>query len=233
MTTLNDIAVNIGRQFGRIGSDGLSFADTDDRDDIYTCIGKTVTFYARRYSHLVEVRDARITTVVGQTWYNTFDMSSGAGEQDTTRTSVDVNQIVHIDYMRERPGASGLNEPMREVPYRDFQSLFEGSSPGGDPSCFARYAGEIGVWPTPAVAVTLEFSAHVKPVRPVNGDDTSVFFAEAEELVEAAAARRYAKDYLQDYERAQAYAVSEMEALQLFDREALRKRVTGRIRAHD
>lgn len=232
MTTLADIALTVATQLGRVNE--TATAITDLESEIKTEIQNSIRFYNRKPIHLTEVRGGELVTVAGTTWYSTVDLTTGDGDQSIAgRSAVDVNSIIDIHYMRENPGASGLNEPLSRVPYQHFERMFEGSTPQGQPEFFTLYAGQIGIWPTPAAAHTIYWSGIVKPVVPALNADTSIWFDQANELIEASAARRVCSKYLRDNERAQMYAAEEAAAYNVLQHEHTSKVSTGRLRSHD
>lgn len=228
---LSDTALIVAKQLGRVDAAGTTITDLET--EIKEEIGNAIKHYNRAAWHLTEVRSGTLTTVSGTTWYNSVDLTSGAGDQSVTgRTAVDTNQIVKIHYMRENPGGSGLNEPLFEIPYTRFEAMREGSVPQGQPEYWTFYAGEIGIWPTPNAALTIYWSGIVKPVVPTSDSDTSVWLTEANELIEAAAAGRVCMKYLRDVERAAAFQATEREWAAQLEREYVSKSSSGRIRAH-
>src|SRR5688572_6235536 len=83
-------------------------------------IGLACARYARKVTHLTEVRGAVLDTVAAQVWYSTVDLSAGASYSDlTTRTAVAVKEIVKLEYIRR----STLYEPMRFREYKRFEEL--------------------------------------------------------------------------------------------------------------
>jgi len=135
--------------------------------------------------------------------------------------------------MRENPGASGLNEPLSYVPYMHFERMFEGSTPQGQPEYYTLYAGQIGIWPTPAAEHLVYWSGTVKPTVPISDSGTSIWFDQANELIEASTARRVCSKYLRDNERAQVYAAEELSAYQVVLGEYTLKASSRRLRSHD
>ncbi len=244
MTTLNDIALTVATQLGRVNASATAITDLEA--EIKAEIRNAVRFYNRKPMHFTEMRGGTLTTEAGVTWYSEVTAGTSARNDDNLVITVDdmastldyaeplhTDQIVKFHYMRENPGASGLNEPLSQIPYANFERMFEGSAPQGQPQYFTRYAGEIGIWPTPAAAHTLYWSAIVKPGVPSADTDESVWFFHANELIEAAAARRVCSKYLRDHERAQYYAADEMAAFNALQGEHINKSSTGRLKSHD
>lgn len=119
-----------------------------------------------------------------------------------------------------------------EVHYMDMERADTFPFPGA--VCgYSMYAGQMGVWPSrpDEGAEALYISASVKPLVPDLPDDTSVFFDEAQELIEAAAAKGICAKYLMDAERAAIFGGLETVAFNDLTRESNRKASTGRIRA--
>lgn len=208
-------------------------ADQLARSDLSTQIGREIQLaiarYNRRVTWLHEVRDCTLTTVASQAWYSTVDVSTGAGPQDVTgRTAVDVPDIQAITYMRD----AGDIE-LRCLDYRDFERLFLSTNSGGTPTYYSIYAGRIGLWPVPSDVQSITLSAQVKPVIPTLADDESVWFDQAQELIENATCAAICRKFIQDGDRAQAYAVYEQAAFEDLVREGAMKMATGKLRVHD
>ena len=232
MSTLADVALTVATYLGRVNADATLITDLES--EIKDEIGNTIKYYNRRPIHLTEVRGGELTTVASTTWYSSVDVTSGAGDQALSgRSTMDVNNIIKIHYMRENPGASGLNEPLSFVPYQHFERMFEGSTPQGQLEYFTLYAGQIGIWPTPNAAHTLYWSGIVKPVVPTSDSDESVWFDQANELIEAGAAKRVCTKYLRDMERAQVFGAMETGEYSQLKSEHIKKSSSGRIKAHE
>lgn len=230
--TLATSALKCAVQLGRANATGTAIADLGTQ--IKQEIGETIRFYNRRQYHLTEFRGLTLTTAASTVWYSTVDLTAGDGNQSATeRIAVDVNDILKLDYGRENPGSSGFNEPLYETPYRTFEHLQEGSTPTGPPTYYTRYAGQIGIWPTPDAAYTLYFSGTVKPVIPTDDDDTSVWLDEAEELIVSGACRRVCLKHLRDAERAAEFAVLEQEAERMLVTEYTQKASNGRLKVNN
>lgn len=219
MTTLADLRDRI--------ADMLSRSDLETQ--ITQEIGLACARYAKKITHLTEVRGAILDTVAEQVWYSTVDLSGGASYSDVSaRTSVAVREIVKLEYIRR----STLFEPMKFSEYKDFEALQDTSGAPGPPYFFTLYAGQIGLWPAPVDVEEIYFSAQVKPVVPTDNDAESVFFDECQELIEVSAAGRVARKYLRDFEVARDFEAQE--ALHYSDllSEHVAKSGTGRIRQH-
>lgn len=227
--TLASVALRCAKQLGRVDGSGTTITDLET--EIKEEIGEAITFLNRQQWHLTEVRKVTLTTVASQEWYSTVDLTTGAGDQDLTgRTTVDVNSVLDIDYIRET--TSSLRDGLLMLRYRDFERLQEGSAIGGVPTGYTLYAGQIGIYPIPDQAYALEFSASIKPVIPTLDTDTSVWFDQARELVEAGACKRVCIKYLRDRERALEFAAVEEAAMSQLHREFVSKAATGKIRPH-
>lgn len=232
MPDLDSVALSCAKKLSRVDSAGTTITDLET--EIKAEIAETVRFYNRKASHISEFRGFEVATVASTTWYSSMDMTSGGGDQsEASRTAVDTNTIISFDYARENPGASGLNEPLKKISYLTFESLFEGSTPGGTPTYFTYYGGQIGIWPTPDAVYTLYFSGDVKPVVPTSGTDESVWFTEALEMIEAGACKRVCLNYLRDTERAMEFKAIEGDAWKMFQSETLTKSSSGKLRVHD
>ena len=208
-------------------------ADQLARSDLNTQIDREIQLamarYNRRVSWLHEVREVSLTSVAAQAWYSSVDVSTGTGPQDTTgRTAVDVTDIQKISYMRDPD-----YDDLRQVHYSDFEGFFDTTGAAGRPTYFTLYAGQIGIWPVPDGVTIYTLSAVVKPVIPSLAADESIWFDQAQELIENAAAAAICRKFIQDGERAQAFQVYETEAWNDLVREGNQKMATGKLRAQD
>lgn len=95
---------------------------------------------------------------------------------------------------------------------------------------YAFNAGQLGIRPEQGGGAVY-FSGSVKPQIPVAGTDKSVFFDQAQELVEAAVCKSVCAKYIMDVERAAAFGVLEAELLRDITVETNTKAATGRIAA--
>lgn len=219
MTTLLDIRNRIADQLSR--SDLSAQIDAE--------IGLAIRRYSRRMSWLIEVRGATLDTVASQTWYSSVDLSGGAGPQAVAgRTAVAVSEIQKINYIRDDDDLE-----IRQLRYPDFEQLFDADNGLGGPTHFTLYAGQIGFWPTPDAILEFQLSVAVKPVVPTLATDTSVFFDQAQELIENAAAGAVCRKFIQDGDRAAAFAVYEAAAWNEIVAESGMKMGTGKIMVHD
>lgn len=219
MTTLLDVRNRIEDQLSR------SDLSTQIDREIQLAIAR----YNRRVSWLHEVRGATLTTVIGQRFYGTLDLSAGAGPQDVTgRTAVSVQDVQKVEYMRDAD-----DDPIEQIDYREFERRFDVSGTTGGAEYFTLYAGQIGLWPTPDAVETLTLSVVVKPAIPTLATDESVWFDQAQELIENAAAAAICRKFIGDGERAQAFQVYETAAWEELVREGNQKMATGRLRSHD
>ena len=208
-------------------------ADQLARSDLNTQIDREIQLamarYNRRVSWLHEVREVSLTSVAAQAWYSSVDVSTGTGPQDVTgRTAVDVTDIQKISYMRDPD-----YDDLRQVHYSDFEGFFDTTGAAGRPTYFTLYAGQIGIWPVPDGVTIYTLSAVVKPVIPSLATDESIWFDQAQELIENAAAAAICRKFIQDGERAQAFQVYETEAWNDLVREGNQKMATGKLRAQD
>ena len=208
-------------------------ADQLSRSDLSTQIDREIQLaiarYNRRVTWLHEVRAVTLTSVAAQAWYSTVDVSTGAGPQDVTgRTAVDVSDIQSVRYMR-----TADYDDLKQVHYSDFERFFDTTGSAGRTAYFTLYAGQIGLWPVPAGVETFTLSVVCKPVVPSSAADTSVWFDQAQELIENAAASAICRKFLSDGERAQAFKVFEDAAWDELLAESNKKAATGRIRSCD
>lgn len=219
MTTLLDVRNRVADQLAR------SDLSTQIDREIQLAIIK----YNRKVTWLHEVRQATLTSVAAQTWYTSIDVSTGAGPQDVTgRTAVSVQDIQKIDYIRDAD-----SEYLKQMHYTDFERLFDTTATTGRATYFALYAGQIGLWPSPSEVEAFTLSVVVKPVVPSLATDTSIWFDQAQELIENATASAICRKFIQDGERAQAFVVFEDQAWQDLIAEGNKKSATGRLRGHD
>ena len=208
-------------------------ADQLSRSDLSAQIDREIQLsiirYNRRVSWLHEVRAVTLTSVAAQAWYSSVDVSTGAGPQDVAgRTAVDVSDIQAVRYMR-----TADFDDLKQVHYSDFERFFDTTGSAGRSTYFTLYAGQIGLWPVPAGVETFTLSVVCKPVVPSSAADTSVWFDQAQELIENAAASAICRKFLSDGERAQAFKVFEDAAWDELLAESNKKAATGRIRSCD
>ena len=208
-------------------------ADQLSRSDLSAQIDREIQLsiirYNRRVSWLHEVRAVTLTSVAAQAWYSSVDLSTGAGPQDVTgRTAVDVSDIQAVRYMR-----TADFDDLKQVHYSDFERFFDTTGSAGRSTYFTLYAGQIGLWPVPAGVETFTLSVVCKPVVPSSATDESVWFDQAQELIENAAASAICRKFLSDGERAQAFKVFEDAAWDELLAESNKKAATGRIRSCD
>lgn len=219
MTTFLDVRDRVADQLSR--SDLSAQIDRE--------IQLAITRYNRRVTWLHEVRAVTLTSVAAQAWYSTVDVSTGAGPQDVAgRTAVDVSDIQSVRYMR-----TADYDDLKQVHYSDFERFFDTTGSAGRTAYFTLYAGQIGIWPVPAGVETFTLSVVCKPVIPASATDTSVWFDQAQELIENAAASAICRKFLSDGERAQAFKVFEDAAWDELLAESNKKAATGRIRSCD
>ena len=230
--TLASIALNCAVQLDRADEAGATIVELSS--EIKSEVKAAVTHFSRMRWHLTEWRQFELTTVVDQVWYSAVDLTNGDGDQDAgTRTALDVNDILSIDYLRKNTTGGTLEWQLEHIPYRRLESYREGTASGGLPQYFTRYAGQIGLWPQPAEAYTIYGSGVVKPIVPANDSDTSVFFDQAQELIEARACRMVLQKYLGgDRERMAEFQGIEREAHDALTHEKRVKTASGRLRAH-
>ena len=124
-------------------------------------------------------------------------------------------------------------DDLKQVHYSDFERFFDTTGSAGRTAYFTLYAGQIGIWPVPAGVETFTLSVVCKPVVPSSATDTSVWFDQAQELIENAAASAICRKFLSDGERAQAFKVFEDAAWDELLAESNKKAATGRIRSCD
>ena len=230
--TLATVALNCAKQIGRVNAAGTSITDLET--EIKEQIQETIRYYNRKSWAPTEFRGFQFTTAASTTWYSTVDLTSGDGDQSTSgRTSVDVNTILAINYMRTNPGASGQNEPLWRRSYQEFEKYFEGSTPTGIPTYYTVYAGQIGLWPSPSQAYTVYGSGSVKPTVPTSDSDTSVWFDQANELIEAGALKRVCVKYLRDRDRARDFETMERDQMGALSGETLLRSSSGKLKAND
>lgn len=219
MTTFLDVRNRVADQLAR--SDLSAQIDRE--------IQLAIARYNRRVTWLHEVRAVTLTSVAAQAWYSTVNVSTGAGPQDVAgRTAVPVSDIQAVRYMR-----TADYDDLKQVRYSDFERFFDTTGSAGRTSYFTLYAGQIGLWPVPAGVETFTMSVVCKPVVPSSAADTSVWFNQAQELIENAAASAICRKFLSDGERAQAFKVFEDAAWDELLAESNKKAATGRIRSCD
>lgn len=218
-----------------LGATVTTVTDMIRRSDLTTEakeeLQNAIRHYARRNTWLHEHRGGTVTASAGTAWYSTIDLTAGAGVDDgysgTDPTSTtDLDQLLGIDYAKL---VLAVDWPLDLVNYRTFETLAENTTTSGTPRYITRYAGQIGLWPSPDSAYTVYISGKFKPVIPSGDSDESVWLDKYNELIECAAARRLAVKHLQDYEMAQGFAAEEREQEALLLAEGATRRTIGKL----
>lgn len=173
-----------------------------------------------------ELRDGSLTTVNGTDFYSTVDFSGASGPHTGSATT-SVQDIVDIDWMSVND--SGQKWQVDRISYREFERLREGVSTSTIPSDYTMYGGQIGFWPTPGAAYTVNISARVKPAVPTGDSDGSIWFERAGELVRDMAAERVLRKHIRDDAGAVARSVGARELMASLKFEAAKQRSTGRV----
>lgn len=225
--TLADIALNCAKFLGRVDATGTQIIDLED--EIKAEIAETVRFFNREKWALTEFRGMTLTTSTGVAWYSTLDLSTGDGDQPNNRT-VNVKDILGVHYARM--DANSLDYDLKQLSIREFEALFEGVTPSLYPNYFTLYAGQIGLWPVPDAAYSIYFNGHVKPVVPTVDTDESVWFDEAQELIEMGACKRVCLKHLRQPDRAAEFAALEKNAVDQLRSEHVKRTATGRLKAN-
>lgn len=248
MTTLSDVVASIADQLARYDLD----------QQITKEVGFAVQKYSRKLTYLTEVRGGVILLDPQQVWYSSLNIENASGLQ-AMRRNVPFSNVVKINYVRtadagavdalllENGGAlltddakllmieklmtdpthRGMFDTLAQVHYGDFENdraYFYPWTVCG----YALYGGQFGIWPD-RMSRAVYVSASVKPMVPDVPDDESVFFEEARELIEAAAAKQVCAKYVMDAERAAVFGTLESTAYTDIIEETNTKASTGRI----
>lgn len=226
--TLADIALRCAKFLGRVDATGTAIIDLEA--EIREEISETVRFYNREKWALTEFRGMVLTTAAGVTWYSSVDLTSGDGDQDkTSRTAVDVNTILSVDYARM--DVNSLDYDLKRLRIRDFEAMFEGNAPSLYPNYYTIYAGQIGLFPVPDAVYSIYLNGHVKPVVPTVDGDSSVWFDQAQELIETGTCKRVCLKYLRQPDRAAEFAAMEDAARRQLMGEHMRRSSTGKLKS--
>jgi hypothetical protein len=251
MSTLAEIALDCAKMLGRANADGSAILDLES--EIKGEIARTVEDYNRKPWHLTEVLDLGLTTVADQTWYAQIDETGSLGAELDAQTDnatqfvrtatnqlvlaeavafpVDASRILKIDYMRDNTNA--IYHDITHIDFSQFQRMQRGTTLGGPPIYYTRYAERIGLYPTPNGVFNITMSATVKPAVPVADTDKSVWFDKGRELVTASACGRVCLKYLRDPDRAAEFGAIAGPIENNMQAEFARKRATGRLVPHD
>lgn len=138
-------------------------------------------------------------------------------------------KYIYLEQFFTDPNKEGLWDTLRPLHYREYESDLNWMIPRTRYG-YAIYAGQLGIWPDLG-AGAVYISASVKPLIPDQSTDKSVFFTEARELIEAAAAKAVCAKYLMDVERAAMFGAIETQAFTDLQEETNMKASTGRIAA--
>lgn len=240
MTTLSTVALNVAKMLGRVDSSGATI--TDLGAEIKDEIRNTIRHYNRKPWHLTETRQIQFSTALGTIWYDegqtTQSAAGGSGASVLSGNAIilsltdaiSFSDLIEVDYIRET--SSSLNDQLRLMPYREFERFFEGGAVGGVPYAYTRYGGSLGIYPTPQAVYTIQLSGKVKGTAPTTDAGGSVWFDEAQELIETATAGRVCLKYTQDSQRAAEFGAIAAPLEDALHAEFVRKSSTGRIRAH-
>ena len=197
---------------------------------IRLCVLDTLREYAREPWHWHEVRNATIQLIPGQQWAGFVSTAAAVSEHLVGPTTLIADVVRFIDVRRLNAGATDL--ALEFVPMPKFEELRRSTAAGGEPLVYTRNAGEVGFWPVPSVVTQIAVVFMAKPPLPDTDADGSIWFAEAGELIRAAAAARVCEEYIHDIERASVFRLTEERQRVRLAGEYRRKRSTGRLRAN-
>ena len=253
MTTLNDVVASV--------SDQLSRSDLNDQITreiglAITRLSRKLSYLTEVRGGIVLLNPDQVW------YSSFFLTAASGLQNMTGRGDVPFSNVLDFDYVRytsaerltallvEDGGALLLEDPeqialaleggqavdgglVTELPrlhYREFEQWDSDTAPVYRFG-YAVHSGQFGCRPE-AGAGAVYFSGHVKPQIPTVGTDTSVFFDQALELVEASVCKAVSAKYIQDLERAAAFGLLEAEAMADIQIESNRKAATGRIAAN-
>ena len=218
--TLATIAANVANQTLR----------SDLSAEIRSEIKAAIREFNRKPWYLTEVRGGTFPTVANTEFYSSVDFTAGASYGSSTdfTSTTSAKDIVKIRYAKIEDGS--LDVRLDVVSNQEFETFREGAQSTGYPDRISLYAGQLGLWPVPSSALTVYISAVVKGAIPSSDSDGSVWFDEAQELIEAAAAKRLYAKYILDMEKALVHQEIERQQISALTGEAVRKMGTGRVR---
>lgn len=105
------------------------------------------------------------------------------------------------------------------------------SALSGEPYSYAKYGGDIWLYPVPTDAWTVRLVGHIKVDAPATDDEAdNVWMTEAFELIRCAAKAYIALHKLRDVELAQTMAIAEQRALSRLQGKSAEKTGVGRIK---
>lgn len=221
MTTLADIASNVADQLAR--------------DDLDTQIKAQIPLVVRRYNReatfLHEVHDAQFNTAAGFIWYTSFNLANSDGFADYSAgdTALSAERLISVRYARVVENS--LDDQLYQLDIKRFLYWHENSVQGGEITHYCLWAGQLGLWPTPNSVLQVKLTGVFQPTVPTADADTSIWFDQYQELIEAGVRRRINQHYLKDYEAAQADEREEGLQLGTLRAETARRVGTGRVRA--
>ena len=210
-TTVRD---NVAAKLVRSGTVAQGYIDEQ--------IQAAVRYCRRKPWHFTEERQGTLTTVASQDWYSavTFDA-----------TSVAVEDILRIDEIRS---PDNLDRRLDLISYEEYQNLQRGTTITSlSPSAYTRYGQQIGLYSTPGGVFNLDVSAVIKPPVPATDATTSVFFEQAQDLIEAYACEKVCALYFRNMEHAAAFRGEREDQEAQLNREHVMQTSTRRTRARN
>ncbi|UNY40287.1 putative tail adaptor protein [Paracoccus phage vB_PmaP_KLEP18-1] len=254
MTTLNDVVAGVSDQLARYD---LNDQITREIGLAITRLSRKLTYLTEVRGGLVLLNPDQAW------YSTFFLTSATGLQQTTDRGNVPFSNVLDFDFVRyasadrltglltetgdglliENPAEivlaleggqandGGLVMELPRLHYREFEQW---DSDGALTYRFgyAVHSGQFGCRPEYGAGAAY-FSGHVKPLIPTVGQDTSVFFDQAQELVEAAVCKSVCAKYIMDMERAAVFGVLEAELMADIQIEGNRKAATGRLAAND
>ncbi len=213
---------NLGEVVARVAD---MLARNDLNNQIRAEILRAIERFETQPWAFTEVLNATLTTVVGQAWYPTVAASAGLS-QATFPGDIAASRIVRVDWI----GNPADDDWLIELDFATFQRWQETDGTLGDPYHWTRYAGRIGLYPTPDAVYSLSVSGLMRPPALTNDTETSIWFDRAGELIETRAAATVAAKFLADPERARMFAEIATGAEMALIAESGRERGTGKLK---
>lgn len=182
---------------------------------------------------LLHINDAIAHYRARRFWFNEQPTSS-ALTSTTTASNSYVSRytgLIQLDSLRIT--VSGQKEELTQVGFEEMERLHDGSTSTGEPFLYCLYGDRIRLYPTPNDTYTLTWSGIFEDTTVLDDDaDENAWTTEAEQLIRHRACKTFMRDVTKDMPEVVAgKELAEREALQMLERETIKRSATRRIKA--
>lgn len=190
-------------------------ADQTKSSEITKAIAEAIRFYQRKRLWFSETREKTFQTVAGQTWYSkAYDADIGT----IKKLDAVVLELTNNDF------------PLRQIDGPQLELITDGNASSAQPTHYAYYGQQIGLFPIPNAAFTVRLMGHFTVDGPLTDEEEdNPWMVEAFELIRARCVREIAFYKHRDYTLAQAAQVRENEALDALEMETERRLSSRRL----